>query len=50
MAVKFIDGSNKLFIVIEFAVMRDGTTLCNISDRVGNCIWVSADCLEVFVG
>ena len=50
MAVKFIDGSNKLFIVREFAVMRDGSTLCKIADREGKCIWVSADCLEVFKG
>ena len=50
MAVKFINGSNKLFIVREFATMRDGQTLVKISDREGNCIWVSADCLEVFKG
>ncbi len=49
MAVKFIDGS-KLYIVREYAVMRDGTTLCKIADRDGNCIWISADCLEVFKG
>ena len=50
MAVKFIDGSNKLFIVREFAMMRDGQILVKISDREGSCIWVSADCLEVFEG
>lgn len=49
MAVKFIDG-NKLFIVREYATMRDGQTLVKISDRDGKCIWVSVDCLEVFVG
>lgn len=50
MAVKFIDGSSKLFIVREYATMRDGQTLVKISDREGKCIWVSADCLEVFEG
>ena len=50
MAVKFIDGSNKLFIVREFATMRDGQIIIKISDRDGQCIWVSADCLEVFEG
>lgn len=50
MAVKFIDGNNKLFIVREFATMRDGQMLIKISDRDGKCIWVSADCLEVFEG
>ena len=49
MAVKFIDG-NKLFIVREYATMRDGQTIVKISDRAGKCIWASADCLEVFVG
>ena len=49
MAVKFVDGV-KLYIVREYAIMRDGTILCKISDRDGNCIWVSADCLEVFEG
>lgn len=48
MAVKFTDGSGKLFVVREYATMRDGQTLVKISDRDGNCIWVSADCLEVF--
>ena len=50
MAVKFIYGSSKLFIVREFATMRDGQILIKISDREGKCIWVSADCLEVFEG
>ena len=50
MAVKFIDGTNKLFIVREYATMRDGQTLVKISDRDGKCIWVSAECLEVFEG
>ena len=50
MAVKFIDGSSKLFIVREYATMRDGQTLVKISDREGKCIWVSADCLEVLEG
>ena len=50
MAVKFIDGSSKLFIVREYATMRDGQTLVKISDREGKCIWVSADCFEVFEG
>lgn len=50
MAVKFIYGSSKLFTVREFATMRDGQTLIKISDRDGKCIWVSADCLEVFEG
>ena len=49
MTVKFIDGT-KLYVVREFGVMRDGTNICKISDRDGKCIWVSADCLEVFVG
>ena len=48
MAVRFTDGSSKLFVVREYAMMRDGQILVKISDREGSCIWVSADCLEVF--
>ena len=49
MAVKFVDGV-MLYVVRDFATMRDGNTICKISDREGNSIWVSADCLEVFEG
>ena len=49
MGVKFIDG-NKLYSIREYAVMRDGTMIIKIADREGKCIWVSADCLEVFEG
>ena len=46
-AVKFKDGV-KLFVVREFAVMRDGTSVVKIMDREGNCIWTDAASLEVF--
>ena len=49
MAVKFIDGI-KLYVIREFAVMRDGSKICKIADSKGHCIWVSMECLEVFVG
>lgn len=47
MAVKLIDGT-KLYVVREYATMRDGSTVCKIADRDGKCMWVSAECLEVF--
>ena len=46
-AVKFIDGV-KLYIVREFAVMRDGTMVVKIMDREGNCVWTDTVGLEVF--
>ena len=49
MAVKFIDGV-KLYVIREYAMMRDGTIICKIMDKQGRCIWASAECLEVFVG
>ena len=48
MAVRFIDGV-KLFVVREYAVMRDGTLMVKISDKEGKCIWTEAESLEVFV-
>lgn len=45
-AVKLISGV-KLYLIIEYAVMRDGAVLCKISDREGRCTWVDAKELEV---
>ena len=47
MAVKFKEGI-KLFVVREYAVMRDGTMMVKIMDKEGKCIWTEADALEVF--
>lgn len=49
MAVKFIDGV-KLYLVREFAMMRDGQVIVKLADREGNTFWTDTDCLEVFVG
>ena len=47
MAVKFKDGI-KLFVVREYAVMRDGTMMIKIMDKEGKCMWTEAEYLEVF--
>ena len=45
-AVKMIEGV-KLYVIREYAVMRDGAVVCKIADREGRCTWVDASELEV---
>lgn len=45
-AVKMIKAV-KLYIIREYAVMRDGAVVCKIADREGRCTWVDASELEV---
>ena len=45
-AVKLLSGV-KLYVIREYAVMRDGATVCKIADREGRCTWVDASELEV---
>ena len=45
-AVKMIKGV-KFYVIREYAVMRDGSTICKIADKEGKCIWIDANELEV---
>lgn len=49
MGVKFIDGT-KLYVVREYAVMRDGRMMCKLSDKDGFVFWADIEALEVFNG
>ena len=47
MAVKFFNDT-KLYVVREFAVMRDGRKICKLSDIDGFVFWSDINELEVF--
>ena len=48
MAVRFLRDGAKLYLVREFATMRDGSIIVKLSDRDGCTLWADASELEVF--